>query len=169
MLELGKEKKDLGSQRAVVAFGKQVVRDRARMRPLAGGELRSSRCECSTPALVLLLGRRQPEGLLGELCRQRRRAAFRFESRRTVEQKGDAGVGPFGRKREVTSARGRIVDDLCDAGMDAAPFLPEAVVEGCRQQWMGEPNDPVVTLDDARGDCSVQRVRGDSRLQEQSL
>ena len=163
-LELREQDECFGAERAFLDFREHFGRDRSRARPLAGDELRSSRCECSTPALVLLVGRRQPERLLGQLRRQRRRAAFCLESCGAVEQTGDVGVGHSARQREVTSACDRIVNDLRDLGMDRpASLRAEVVVEGCGQQWR-RTNSPVVTVDDARGDGIVQRARGNSRL-----
>ena len=76
VLELGEEEEGLGAQRAALRLGQQLGRDRPRACPLPGGEMRTSCSERSPVALVARVRRRQPERLLGELGRERRRAAI---------------------------------------------------------------------------------------------
>ena len=76
VLELGEEEEGLGAQRAGLRLGQQIGRNRSRARPLPGSEMRTGRSERSTMPVVARIGRRQPERLLGELCRDGRRAAI---------------------------------------------------------------------------------------------
>ena len=111
VLELGEEKQGLGAQRAALRLGQQIVGDRSRARPLPCSEMRTSRSERPPVALVARVRRRQPERVLGELGRERRRAAIGRETRGVVEHGGDAGVRRLRRQREVTGAEERVVDD----------------------------------------------------------
>ena len=85
-LELGEEDERLGAQRADLRLGQQVGRDRPGARPLPGGVMRTSRGERAAMALVARVRRRQPERLLGELGRDRRRAAIGGQPRGVVER-----------------------------------------------------------------------------------
>jgi hypothetical protein len=66
-LEFGEKDERLGAYRADFHLGQQVGRNRAGARPLAGNLMRTSCTECSTMALAVLVRRRQPERLLGDL------------------------------------------------------------------------------------------------------
>ena len=73
-LELSQQHERIGAHRAVLRLVQQLERNRARPRPLACNMLGTGRGQRAPSALVALLGRRQPERLLGELRRDRGRA-----------------------------------------------------------------------------------------------
>ena len=66
----------LGAQRAALRLGQQIVGDRSRTRPFPGSEMRTSRGERPSVALVARVRRRQAQRVLGELGRERRCAAI---------------------------------------------------------------------------------------------
>jgi hypothetical protein len=66
-LELGEEDECLRAYQADFHFGQQVGRNRSGARPFARSLMRTSCSQCSTMALTVLVRRRQPERLLGEL------------------------------------------------------------------------------------------------------
>ena len=125
-LELGEEDESLGAQRADLGLGQQVGRDRAGARPLPGGVMRTRRGERSPMALVARLRRRQPERLLGELGRDRRRAAIGREPRGVVEHSGDVGVGRV-RRRARGDGRGGAGRRRCsrDPRVNAPPLVAQ--------------------------------------------
>jgi hypothetical protein len=53
--------------------------------------------------------------------------------------------------------------------MNGTPILTEAVVENRRQQRVAEADHPVLTLDHARGDGRLERVRSNARALQQRL
>ena len=135
-LELGEKHERLGAQRADLRLGQQVGRDRPGARPLAGGLVRPSGRQRPPMALVVRVRRRQPERLLGELGRDGRRAAIGRQPRGLVEHGGDIGIRRVPRKREVTGAEERVLDDAGDPRVNAPPLFPQVPVDDRRKQRM---------------------------------
>jgi hypothetical protein len=131
--------------------------------------MRASRSQRSTTALVARVQGGQPDGLLCELGCDGRRATIVSESRSLVERGGDIGVRRVLRKREVSGAEERILDDSRDPSVHAPPFLSEILVEDRRQQRVGEADRPMLTLDDVCCDCRFECVRRDAYVLEERL
>jgi hypothetical protein len=125
--------------------------------------------ERSSTTLISLLVRRQPKRLLCKLGRRRRRAPIACERGGVVEQTCNVGVRRVGREREVTGAKHRLLGDVRDTCVDGPPLVAETVVENRRQQRVREADKPVLTLDHARGDGRVERVRRNPRALQQRL
>ena len=67
----------------------------------------------------------------------------------------------------MTGAQKRFVDDFGDARMNALPLIAQVPVEDRRQQWVGEVNRALATLDYTRGESRIERAGGNTRpLQE---
>src|SRR3954469_16337780 len=105
--------------------------------------------------------------MLGDLGRGGGGAPPRRECRGVVELTSDLVVRLIPRQREVTGADDPVVNDARDPRVNPPPLLPQVPVESRRQQRMGEANDAVVALDNARGDRGLERVCRNARpLQE---
>ncbi len=120
-------------------------------------------------AIVRARVQRQPDGLLRELGGDGRRATIVGESRGLVEGGGDIGVGRVLRKREVSGAEERILDDSRDPSVHAPPILSEILIEDRRQQRVGEADRRMLTLDDVCCGGWFECVRRDAHVLEERL
>ena len=157
-LELGEEQESLGAQRADVAFRQQVGRDRPGARPFSGRAMRTSCSQGATTAIVVLVRRRQPKRLLGELGSDGRCAALGRERGGILEHGGGGGVRSVAREREVTRAEERVLDDPRNSSVNASSLVAQVEVENRRQQRVREANRAVLALDHVRGECRRERV-----------
>jgi hypothetical protein len=168
VLELGEDEESLGAQRTARP-GEQISGDRSRACPLSCGEVRMGSCERPSTTLIGMVNRRQPKRVLCKLGGVRWRAAIACESGGVIEETRNVGVRRINREREVTGAKHRLFGDLRDPCVNGPPLFAEAVVEDRRQQRVGEADHPALTLDHARGDGRVERVRCNARALEQRL
>jgi len=105
--------------------------------------------------------------VLGDLGRDGWRAPIGRQSRRVVEDAGDAGVRRIPGQREVMGADDRVVDDARNALVNRPPLLAQVSVERRREQRMREANGAVLALDDVRDGCRLEHVCRNARpLQE---
>jgi hypothetical protein len=128
-LELRQEDQRLGPPRTDLLLTQQLGRKRPRAGPLAGRLMRACSVECPATAVVLGVRRCQPDGMLGELGSDGRRAAILRKFHRLVERYGDLGVRLVLRQREMTGANEWLVGDLRDLRVNDPPPLPEILVE----------------------------------------
>ena len=161
-LELGEEK-DLGAERAGLGLGQQIRRDRSRARPLPGSEVGMRSGEPSPAAVINPIRRCQPERLICQLGRLRRRAAIVCQRGGVIEPTCNLSVRRVGRECDVAGGEDRVVDDLGDTGVNAPSLFAQVGVQHRRQQRVGEADHPVLALDHARGDRCVKCVRSDAR------
>jgi hypothetical protein len=159
----------LDAPRADFRLGQQIGRDRLGACPFPGSVMRPSCSQRPTMTLVAPVHRRQPEGLLSELGRDGRSAAISSEPRAVVKNTCDVGVRFVSRKRKVTGAQERILDDFCDAPVNAPPLLAQVPVEDGRQQRVGEANRPVLALNHVGNGSRVERVCRNARLLQERL
>ncbi len=107
--------------------------------------------------------------MLCKLGGVRWRAAIACEGGGVIEETRNVGVRRIGREREVTGAKHRLFGDLRDPCVNGPPLFAEIVVEDRRQQRVCEADHPALTLDHARGDRRVERVRCNARALQQRL
>ncbi|MFL6013184.1 MAG: hypothetical protein ACJ74P_02595 [Gaiellaceae bacterium] len=169
VLDVREKHEDVGSRRADLRVGQQLGRDRVRTRPLPGRLMCACSSERSTMPFLAIVRRGQAERLLGELGRDSRRAAVRRQPRGVVEHPRDPGVRRVRREREMTGAQQRVADDSRETFVNAAPLFAQRLVEDGREQRVREANQPVLALDDMRGNRRFEDADGDARPPEQSL
>ena len=123
VLELGEDEEHFGARRTGLRLGQQLDGERSRARPLACSELRPCRAEHAPAALVGAIRRREPKRLLGELGRERQRAASGRQCRRVVQHSGHLGVRRVGRERQVARTEERVIEDGRDPLVNAQPLV----------------------------------------------
>ena len=121
-LEVGQDDECLRARRSAFSLGERG-RDRPRARPFAGGLVRPGCSQRSATVGAVLGFGRQPQSLLGELCGDGGGAALSREDRGLVELRRDVGVRLVTRQREVARTHDGVVDDLCDARMNALALI----------------------------------------------
>ena len=104
------------------------------------------------------VGRRQAQGLFGELGSDRRGATRHGDPSGLLQHLGRSCVRGFLRQREMACAKERIVDDRCNTCMNVPPLFAQIVVEDGREQRMGEANRPVLPLDHTRCERRSERL-----------
>jgi hypothetical protein len=110
--------------------------------------------------ILVCLGRREAERVLGELGRSDDRPAIPGQSRGLLQQRSDLFVRPVGGKREVPGALDRIVYDRGEASMSSSPLLlGRLLVEDRREQRMGESNLVGRELDHLHCERRLERAR----------
>src|SRR3954451_7504926 len=107
-------------------------------------------------AVATRIRRRQSQRMLGDLGRGGGGTSPGRECRGVVELTSDLGGRLIPRQREGTGADDPAAKDARDPRVIAPPLLPQLQVKSRRQQRMGEANDAVVALDDARGDLGLE-------------
>ena len=158
-LELGEEEEGLGARRPRRRDGKKLVRECPRARSLSGSEVRASGGERAPMAILGRARGRRRQGMLPELrCGDRSAASDRYAGRR-LELGGELGVRLLRRQRPMAGARERIVDDLGQALVRAAPIARRGglIEHGCEQR-VRKTDDPVRELDHVVGEPGLEYV-----------
>ena len=106
--------------------------------------------ERSPAAVINPIRRRQPERLICQLGRLRRRAAIVCQRGGVIEPTCNLSVRRVGRECDVAGGEDRVVDDLGDTGVNAPSLFAQVGVQHRRQQRVGEADHPVLALDHAR-------------------
>ena len=120
-------------------------------------------------AFFVLVRRREPECLFGELRCVSQRATLNRKARRAVEHPCDAGVRRIARQREMAGACERIVNDLRDPPVDVPPLLTQIPVEDGGEQRMSKANYSVLTFDYVFSQRRIKRVWRDTCPRKERL
>ena len=151
-LDLGGEHEHVGAQAAEVAVCQQPAGDGAGPRPLPGRVMGTGDRERALAARGRVLGRREPEGVVGELGGDRPGAALRGDAGRRFEVGRRGGVRPPAGEGEMAGALERIGDDLGEPRVHGPPFVAEVGVDHRCEQRVAEPDRAVVELEDTGGE-----------------
>ena len=137
----------------------ELERDRPWPHSFARSEMGPRRCDPAANSIRVRLSRRRTNGVLAELRGDDRSASSQRERSCLLELRGELGVRLLRCKRAVASARERIVDDLGQAFVRAAPGAwGGGLVEHGGEERVREADDPVCELDHVVRESGLERV-----------
>ena len=162
VLELGEDEQSLGAQRTARPASRSVVIDRARVHSPA------ARCACAAASARRRRSSAWSPGVSRSACSASSAVSARAPRSlaRVAASSSKRATSASGVSVESARCRARthrLFGDLRDSCVNGPPLFAEIVVEDGRQQRMCEADHPALTLDDARGDGRVERVRGNAR------